>query len=109
MHLLRKSGILMSLLGTLIMMAPAQAEMISTYEILHQRERAQLVDMLEREEVQEQLIAQGVDPASALARVEQMTDEEILQLNGQISELPVGAGIGAVQLLLIIIIIILLV
>lgn len=110
MSLPRKSSLLVSLLGMFFMVfAPVQAEMISTYEVLHQRERAQLVDMLEREDVQEQLIAQGVDPASALKRVYQMTDDEIAQLNGQISELPVGAGIGTIPLLLIIIIIILLV
>ncbi len=110
MSLPSKSGLLVSLLGMFFMLfAPVQAEMVSTYEVLHQRERAQLVDMLEREDVQEQLIAQGVDPASALTRVYQMTDDEVAQLNGQISELPVGAGIGTVPLLLIIIIIILLV
>lgn len=110
MSLLRKSGLSLGVLGMLlVLMVPAQAEMISTHDALYQRERAQLVEMIQREDVRQQLIEQGVDPASALARVDQMTDEEIAQLDGRVSELPVGAGISTVQLLLIIIIIILLV
>lgn len=106
----RKSGLLITLLGMLLTsMTAAQAGMVSTHEVLHQRDRAELMHMLEREDVQRQLTDLGVDPGSARARVDQMTDEEIAQLNGRITELPVGAGISTVTLLLIIIIIILLV
>ncbi len=82
--------------------------MVSTSDILLQSERVQLVNMLEREDVQRQLMELGVDPESSLMRVEQMTAEELAQLNGHLSELPAGAGIGTTDLLLIIILIILL-
>jgi hypothetical protein len=49
----------------------------------------------------------GIDPLTAKARVSQMTDEEVAQLNGRIAELPAGAGVSTTHLLLIIIIIIL--
>ena len=100
---------MLSVLGVLLMsIASAQAAMVSTSEILLESERAQVVNMLEREDVQQQLIELGVDPESSLMRVEQMTAEELAQLNGHLSELPVGAGIGTTDLLLIIILIILL-
>lgn len=106
MPLLKRSGLILSLalVMLLIQMAPVHAAMVSTSELMNQSERVQLVNMLEREDVQRQLIGQGVDPAAALARVNQMTDEEVLKLNGQIESLPAGAGLSTVDLLLIIII-----
>lgn len=97
------------LVAMFICMAPAQAAMVSNSDVLNIQDRAQLVDMLEREEVQKQLVEMGVDPAAAIARVDQMTDVEVAELNGQIAAMPAGAGIGTLELLLIIIIIILLV
>jgi hypothetical protein len=105
-----KSGIVVSLLAMLFMsIAPVHAGMVGTQEVLHESERARLVDNLEREHVRQELTRMGVDADAALKRVNQMTDQEIADLNGRISELPVGAGLSTVQLLLIIIIIILLV
>jgi hypothetical protein len=106
MPLLKRSGLMLSLalVVLLIQMAPVQASMVGTSEVMNQSERVQLVNMLEREDVQRQLIGQGVDPADALARVNQMSDEEVAKLNGQLENLPAGAGLSSVDLLLIIII-----
>lgn len=105
----KKWGVLLSLTGLLMMpLAPARAGMVGTDKILHQQDRTRLAEMLDRGDVQQQLIGMGVDPAFAKARIEQMTDAEIARLNGRISELPAGAGIGTTELLLIIIILILL-
>lgn len=110
MFLIKKSVLLLSVLGILFLsIASAQAAMVSTSEILLQSERTQLVNMLEREDVQQQLVELGVDPESSLKRVEHMTAEELALLNGRISELPAGAGIGTTDLLIIIILILLLV
>ena len=109
MSLFKKSGLLSSLLGMLLVcMMPAQAAMVGTSEILHQPERAQLVDMLEREDIQQQLIALGVDPISSLERVNQMTNEEVASLSNKLNELPAGAGISTTDLLIIVILILLL-
>lgn len=110
MSLTRKAAQLISLLALLVIyLSPAQAAMISTESALGEVDRAQLVTMLEREEIQQQLVEMGVDPADALARVEQMTDKEVVVLNGQIAQLPAGAGVSTVELLLIIILLILII
>jgi hypothetical protein len=108
MKLLKKAGIWLSFLVILfIQMGSAQAAMVSTSETLKQLDRTQIVSVLERADVQQQLTAMCVDPVAALARVDQMTDQELAQLNGHLSELNAGAGVSTVQLLLIIILVIL--
>ena len=107
MKALKKAGIWLSIIGLLfIQIGTAQAAMVSTSEIVKQLDRTQIVSALEREDVQQQLTAMGVDPVAALARVDQMTDKEIVQLNGNLSELTAGAGVSTVELLLIIILVI---
>jgi hypothetical protein len=110
MSLLKYSGLMLSCFVVMlfIQVAPVEASMVSTPEVMSQSGRTQLVNMLEREDVQHQLIELGVDPVAALDRVNQMSDEEVAQLNGQIENLPAGAGLSTVDLLLIIIIILLL-
>lgn len=108
MLILKKSAVWLSILGLLLIhMATAQAEVIGTAEVLSDSKRTQLVNILERKDVQQQLIEHGVDPIASLARVNEMTDEELVQLNGHIDELIVGAGVSTVELLLIIILLIL--
>ncbi len=110
MTLLKKWGLLTVLVGIFLMpLMPVHAGMVSTDEVFRQQDRAQLADMLEREDVQKQLIEMGVDPVAAKARVQHLTDEEVAQLNGKIAELPAGAGVSTTHLLLIIIILILLI
>ncbi len=107
MKLLKKAGMWLSVLGILLMqMSSAQAAMVSNSEILNQIDQIQIVHQLERQDVQNQLTDMGVDPDDALARVNRMTDQELAQLNGHLSDLPAGAGIGTVELLLIIILVI---
>lgn len=108
MFINKKWIVLLSLLGMMmIQISSAQAKLVSTGEVLHSSDRTQIVQTLQRKDVQQQLISLGVDPASALARVNQMTDTEIAQINGRLAELPAGAGGSTVELLLIIIILIL--
>lgn len=97
------------LLFLILPMVSAQAAMVDTGDILEESTRTQLQNSLKRGEVRQQLIEMGVDPALALSRVENMSNEEIAQLNGQIASLPAGGRLSTVELLLIIIIIILLI
>jgi hypothetical protein len=86
-------------------MSLAQAAIVSTPEIVQQMDqvdRTQIVSMLEREDVQQQLTEMGVDPFDALARVDQMTGQELAQLNGYLDQLNVGAGFSTVEILLIV-------
>lgn len=109
MSILKKSAILFSLLGVFLMhMATVQAAVVGNSDVLLDSERTRLTNLLAREDVQQQLIAHGVDPEESLARVNQLTPEEVTQLNGHIDELIAGAGVSTVELLLIIIVLVLL-
>ena len=108
MLILKKSATCISILSLFLMhMATAQAAIIGNADVLSDSERTQLINLLERKDVQQQLIEHGVDPEASLARVNQMTHEEIAQLNGRIDKLTAGAGVSTVELLLIIIILVL--
>ena len=87
----------------------AFAAMVATPQLIAEPERAQLVrNLAERQHVEQQLIELGVDPIEASERVKQMTDQQISSLQGQLTELPAGAGISTTNLLLIVIVLILL-
>jgi len=87
----------------------AFAAMVATPQLIAEPERAQLVrNIAERQHVEQQLVKLGVDPIEASERVKQMTDQQISSLQGQIAELPAGAGVSTTNLLLIVIVLILL-
>jgi hypothetical protein len=59
--------------------------------------RERLQQVLGREDVRTALLAHGVDPAEAHARIESLTDSELSQISGQIDKLPAaGDGLGLV-------------
>jgi hypothetical protein len=111
-RLFRKAGSLLlatSLLGTSI--APAQAAMVGTSQVLAAEQgsldRARLTSLLEREDLQRQLAAMGVDVQQARDRVAGLTDAEIAQLNHRIGARPAGGDtvLGVFVLLLLILVI----
>ncbi len=55
-----------------------------------QQDRAHILKLLERKDVQEQLVAYGVDAEQAKARVNSLTDAEMHSLAGQMDQLPAG-------------------
>lgn len=55
-----------------------------------QQDRAHILKLLERKDVQEQLVAYGVDAEQAKARVNSLTDAEMRNLAGQMDQLPAG-------------------
>ena len=63
-------------------------------------ERARVLTVLERSDVQAGLQARGVSPADVKARVAAMTDDEVAQLAGQIDSLPAG-GSDALTIILV--------
>ncbi len=68
--------------------------------------RAKVLQFLAREDVRAALIAQGIDPAEADARVAGLTDAEISQIADRIDELPAGGVLGAVILVLVIVLLV---
>ncbi len=63
-------------------------------------------EVLARESVQNTLVAYGVDPADASARVDALTDTELQTLEQQLEQLPAGSGVvevvGIVAIVLVI-------
>ena len=87
----------------------AQATVIDTRTILATQADAPQADVqafLARGEVQEQLVALGVDPADASGRVAALTDQELSLLQNHINDLPAGSSalavLGAVFLVLLV-------
>ena len=88
----------------------AQAGLIGTLQAVEADTRAQdlatVSAALARDQVREQFVALGVDPAEVEARVAVLTDAELRSLAGQVAEAPAGgsalAVIGVVFLVLLI-------
>lgn len=79
---------------------PAQAAMIDNNALLQHETvtSASIPQVLDRNAVQTQLTAMGVDPVIASERVSQMTDSELALINERINELPAGSGAGGIIL-----------
>lgn len=82
------------------MVQTASAGVVGTRTVMMQAERADTVARvqaaLDRDDMQAQLVAQGVDPADAMERVAALTDEELRYLDGRLAELPAGADVVAI-------------
>lgn len=117
MHPIRKKAqpvcIIMAVL-MLLLSIPHQSAMsalVETETMLNmsrgQEARDYLKQILAREDVHSVLIAKGVDPLEALARIDSLTDSEVLQLADQIEQLPAGGDIFSfiVAVLLIVILV----
>jgi hypothetical protein len=72
-----------------------------------QQYRERLLTVLNRDDVQAQLLARGVDPAQVQARVDSLTDEEMQTLATNMDQLPTGGDgvVGALVLIFIILLI----
>ena len=99
------------LLALSIQFPVAHAAMIGTETVVNaeqiQHNRAQLQQLLNRDEVQSQLVARGVDPAQVQARVDSLTDQEVQTLSGKLDQLPAGGDsfIGALVFVFIVLLI----
>jgi hypothetical protein len=92
----------------------AQAALVTTEEALAAgdgaADRARVLAFLDRAQVREQIVALGVDPNEAAARVAALSDAQVRELAGQIDQLPAGqSAIGAVVGAIVIIFLVLLV
>lgn len=91
---------------------PALAALIGTDAVADlpnaRVDRDQVLQLLAREEVRAALVAQGIDPEEARARVASLSDAEIREIAGRLETLPVGGdGFGtAIAVLLIILIVV---
>jgi len=76
----------------------AVAGIVTTTEIVDaryiQQERERIQGWMARDDVREQLTSLGVDADDARARVDNMTNEEVLLMAAHMDEMPVGSGTG---------------
>ena len=92
----------------------ANAALVSTEQVLAPgdgaAERARVLAFLDRAEVREQIVALGVDPNEAAARVRALSDAQVREIAGQLDQLPAGqSAVGAVVGAILIIFLVLLV
>ncbi|MCL7743603.1 PA2779 family protein [Guyparkeria hydrothermalis] len=55
-------------------------------------DRERIAELLNRDDVRNQLVAQGVAPAEVEQRVAALSDEEVRQMNERLDQMPAGAN-----------------
>lgn len=69
---------------------PAYAAMVDTEATIAVEKNSQARQLLARQDVRDQLMKMGVNPADAIERINNMSDQEIAALDGKLSQLPAG-------------------
>ncbi len=103
-------AIVISISLTGLPLVGAQAAIISNQQIINKASQANdkqaLLRTINRQDVQQKLLSMGVNPADIKGRINQMTHEEVAQLNQHINELPAGGDVlGAVVLVFLVFVI----
>ena len=118
MHPIRKKAqpvAVFMIILTMLLSVPYQsavAALVGTETMLdvsrEQEARATLKQFMVRNDVRSAIVSQGVDPLEADARLNSLTDAEVIQLADQIDQLPAGGDVlGLVIAVLVIVILVL--
>jgi hypothetical protein len=90
------AGIMSVVFGLMCLFTPAQAAMVGTADILQVRgdaiHGAQATPDQGRQYIAQKLQSWGVTPEEATARVNALTEAEVLRLAEAIDQMPAGAG-----------------
>jgi hypothetical protein len=107
-------AVIAGLFVTSMPMPRAQAALVTSEDLATQRsvaaDRARINDLMAREDVQRELKTYGITPDEAQARVNSLTDEEVMQVAGRLDQLPAGQSalgviVGAAVLIFIVLLI----
>jgi hypothetical protein len=100
MHTFQKTAKPISILAIVIVLLmsiinrPAAAAMVGTEKLLisnrNQETRSYLQQMMSRKDIQEALVARGIDLQEAQIRIDSLTDSEIELIFNNITDLPAG-------------------
>jgi len=106
----RALSLILSFLLLTLSFSQVQAAIISNTQVFQQaqhiHDKEALLQIIKRNDVQQQLVKLGVSAADAEKRINNMTQQEIAQLNQQINELPAGGdALGLIVLIFIIFVI----
>ncbi len=107
-------AVIAGLFVTSMPMPRAQAALVTSEDLATQRsvaaDRARINDLMAREDVQRELKTYGITAEEAQARVNSMTDEEVMQVAGRLDQLPAGqSALGVIVGAAVIIFIVLLI
>ena len=111
MHTFQKTAKPISILAIILLLLmstltrPAVAAMVGTEKLLisdrNQETRSYLQQMMSRKDIQQALIARGIDLQEAQIRIDSLTDSEIELISKKINDLPAG-GVDATFVLIIV-------
>lgn len=91
----------------------ALAALIGTEELMGSQKaveaRSYITSVLAREDIQKALMARGIDPIEAQARVGTLTDQEAIEFASTMEQLPAGGVIGYIVGLAVLVFLVLLV
>ena len=102
--------VVFGLLALSLHLPAAHASMVGTEAVVNathaQQSRERLHNAFNREDVQAQLVAQGVDPTQVQARMNSLTDEEAQTLANNMDQLPAGGSVGGTIVIIFVILLI---
>lgn len=106
---LKASGIKASLAAGLIVMSLGQAtagvytseQAISSQQ--YQYNKQQVLNLVDSTQVQQKLMNLGVSPADAKARIASMTNQELVDFNQHMNEMPAGGIVGTIVTVLVVV------
>ena len=111
MHTFQKTAKPISILAIFLLLLmsvfnrPAAAAMVGTEKLLisdrNQETRSYLQQMMSRRDIQQALVARGIDLQEAQIRIDSLTDSEIELIFNKIKDLPAG-GVDATFVLIIV-------
>jgi len=111
MHTFQKTAKPISILAIFLLLLmsilnrPAAAAMVGTEKLLisdrNQETRSYLQQMMSRKDIQEALVARGIDLQEAQIRIDSLTDSEIELIFNKITDLPAG-GVDATFVLILV-------
>ena len=111
MHTFQKTAKPISVLAIFLLLLmsilnrPAAAAMVGTEKLLisdrNQETRSYLQQMMSRKDIQEALVARGIDLQEAQIRIDSLTDSEIELIFNKITDLPAG-GVDATFVLILV-------
>ncbi|WP_292438388.1 DUF6627 family protein [Methylophaga sp.] len=90
---------------------PLQAAMVDNGQLIAQSQqdlsKQTLLAQLDRQEVQDQLVAMGVDMNTAKQRINQMTEQELARVAQDLENMPAGSGhiIGAILVIFVVLVV----
>lgn len=115
MNFFRRLGKIVPVLSILallsIHMAPLQAAMVDNDQLIAQTQhditKQEVLSNLDRQDVQDELVAMGVDVNDAKHRINQMNDQELAQIAQDFEQMPAGSGgiIGALLVIFIVLVV----